>query len=479
MDYKKEKELLVLVLIFIIVLDISFICQNITSSLFFAVLISITILVILSLLYIVKINIDNKQKKLEEILYYDQITGLANKNKFLNDIISKIKNNKKYAVIVFDMKKFKTFIDLNGMTDANKYLKFIANILKKETKENELCAHIVDEHFALFYQYEYPIELVKRIKDINSQIINYNSNLNIELSFGIYCVEDKRFSSTLMFNKADLARKSIIDRYDILYAFYDEDIKKTNIELSDIENYMESSLINKEFIVDYQPKYAIKRKKLIGFEALTRWNHPKRGILFPSKFVPVFEGNGFIKKLDFYVLEEVCKTIKRYKEKGKDISISVNLSREDLKNLELVNDIQRVVNKYKIENKLIEFEFTESIVFDDVDLFISVVNDLKKLGFKTSIDDFGTGQSSLNSLKDLPIDILKIDKGFLERNNENGKLIIKDIIELAKKLGMRVVVEGVETKEDVKMLKDLDCDYGQGYYYSKPLIKKEMDKLLK
>lgn len=479
MNSKNEKELLFLILVFIIVVDIVFWCQNISSDLFYMILILITTIVFFAYLYVINRNNKAKRDEISKLLYYDPVTGLANKNKFINDLNNKIKSKDKYAVIVFDMKNFKKFVDQNGVNETNRFLKFIANILKKETKDYELCANIVDEHFALLYKYEYPIEIVKRIKDINLQIVNFDINLNIELSFGIYCITDKRFSSTLMFNKADLARKTILEKYDILYAFYDDEIKKNNIELSDIENYMDSSLNSGDFIVDYQPKYRIDRKKLVGFEALVRWNHPKRGILFPNKFIPIFENNGFIRKLDLYVLEEVCKTIKKFSSKYKIFPISLNLSRLDMKNPNLISDIETIVNKYKIEPKLIEFEFTENMIFDDTSLFIETVNKLKNLGFLTSIDDFGTGQSSLNALKNLPVDILKIDKGFLDDNNKNGKMIIKDIIKLAKKLNMKVVVEGIEKKEEVKMLKELSCDYGQGYYYSKPLLRKEMEKLLK
>ena len=479
MDYKKEKELLVLILVFILVIDIAFMCQNINSNLFYIILISITIIAFFALLYVISMENKSKQKELDKILYYDPITGLANKNKFLNDLNDILKSKEKYAVVVFDMKNFKSFVDLNGINEANKYLKYIANIVKKETKEYELCANIVDEHFAMLYKYNYPIQIIKRIKDINSKIIDYDSNLKIQLSFGIYCITDKRYSPTLIFNKADLARKSIVEKYDILYTFYDDEIKKNNVELSDIENYMDSSLNNGDFIVDYQPKYKIDRKKLIGFEALIRWNHPKRGILFPSKFISIFESNGFITKLDFYVLEQVCKTIKCYSKKRKMVPISLNLSREDLKNDNLINDIEKIVDKYKIAHNLIEFEFTESIVFDDTKHFIEIVTNLKKDGFLTSIDDFGTGQSSLNALKNLPVDILKIDKGFLSNNNKNGQLIIKNVVKLAKKLDMKVIVEGIENKEEVKMLKNLECDYGQGFYYSKPLLKRDIDKLLK
>ncbi|MEG1648001.1 MAG: GGDEF domain-containing phosphodiesterase [Bacilli bacterium] len=444
----------------------------------FFIILFLILLILLILSFNNKIN--KKKKILENLLYYDQVTGLPNKNKFLNDlnIIKTTKDN--YCVVVFDIINFKNFVDLNNLNETNKFLKFISKVIAEEMKDKEICANIYDDHFAFLLKYEEKNSIIERIKLINDKIVTYNKNLSINLSFGVYLITDKRFSATLIFNKANIARKSIIEKYDTLYAFYDDELKKSNIEISDIENYMEQSLNDKDFMIYYQPKYNLQRKKLIGMEALVRWMHPKKGFLFPEVFIPIFEKNGFIKKIDFYVLEEVCKNIKKWqKNKKKLVPISINISRVNLKNYRLIEEIDFYVSKYEIPHNLLEFEFTESVIFNDVAGFINIIKTLKKDGYKVSIDDFGAGHSSLNILKNLPADILKIDKEFLTGNSKKGNIIIANTIKLAKELNMKVIIEGVENKEQVKLLKDMGCDYGQGYYYSKPLSIKEIEKLLK
>ncbi|MDD3187528.1 MAG: GGDEF domain-containing protein [Bacilli bacterium] len=220
MKESKEKELLFLVIIFIIIFDVSFIFSNIRSTIFYSVLIGITIICLGAIFHIIVQERIKKEKEIETLLYYDKVTKLPNKNKFLNDIPKTIKNKEKYAVIVFDMRDFKELLDDIGLTEVNKFLKNIASIIKKETKSNELCSNISDDHFALLYEYKKESDLEDRIKSINKQIKEYDIKQKITLSFGIYPITDKRFSSTLMFNKASLARKEIVDKKNILFNFY-------------------------------------------------------------------------------------------------------------------------------------------------------------------------------------------------------------------------------------------------------------------
>lgn len=470
-----------IILIVILALNILAFTSIINITLFNFLMIFITIILLFILiLLIIDRNYNSKEEKIKNLVYYDQITNLPNKNKFLNDLQLKLKQKQKYVIIVFDMKNFKDYIEAAGIASVNKFLKFIAETLLNIIDKDELCANIYEEHFALLLKYANNNDIISRINKINDQIVNYSPNFKIVLSFGIYYICDKRYSTSLIFNKADLARKSIVDKYDHLYAFYDEKLKKSSASILDIENYMEESLKKNQFIIYYQPKYSIQRKRLIGFEALVRWNHPKNGILYPEQFISIFEKNGFIKELDFYVLKEICKNIKKWSKLNyKKIPVSFNISREDLKNPDFITNLNDIVEKYEVDKNLIELEFTESIIFSDVNAFINTTKNLHSLGYKMSIDDFGAGHSSLNVLKNIPVDILKIDKEFLKQNNHRGEIIIADTISLAKKLNMKVVIEGVENKNQVTFLKKIGCDYGQGYYYSKPLMLKEVEKLIK
>lgn len=475
---KKEKELAFLIITLVILLDILYLFKLIDVNHFIYLMSS---LLIISLLATIFSYIDEKKakekKKIEELMYYDKVTNLPNKDKFLNDL-NIYKNQDRYCVISLEVKNFKEFLDVFGITETNKFLKFIANSIKMSIQDNELVSYINESIFALALKYNNDSEIEERINKINEKISS-NNKINIKLSFGIYVITDRRFSASLILNKANVARNKISDNYNILYSFYNEDMKYQNIELSDIENYMEESLKHKDFVVYYQPKYDVGKSKIIGLEALIRWIHPKRGILSPDSFISIFEKNNFILKLDMYVLEEVCKTINKWQKNGiKVVPISVNLSRCDLDNNNLIENIKKIVKKYNINPNYIEFEFTESIIYNNMEKFLNVINILHQIGFVVSIDDFGAGHSSLNILKNLPVDTLKIDKEFLSEDSQKGKIIIANTISLAKNLNMKVLMEGVESKKQVSFLKKMNCDYAQGYYYNKPLSIKEIEKIL-
>ncbi|MEG0115771.1 MAG: EAL domain-containing protein, partial [Hydrogenoanaerobacterium sp.] len=226
--------------------------------------------------------------------------------------------------------------------------------------------------------------------------------------------------------------------------------------------------------------------KIVGAEALIRWNHPQKGLIPPIMFVPIFEKNGFIKKIDLYVFEQTCQMFARWRNAGFGdipITVSVNLSRLHIHNTNLAEQLLEITQKYEIDPSLIELELTESMVFYNTVELIDTMHKLKSVGFKISVDDFGSGYSSLNLLKDLPADILKLDKAFLDGlessdSNNAGQMIIKKIIEMAQCLNLITVAEGVETAEQVKMLTQMGCNIAQGYYYAKPMPMKEFENLL-
>lgn len=476
----KELELAILIIILVILLDTLYLLKVINIVYFAYFMASLMIVSLLGTIFTYMDERKRKEKKqIEDLMYYDKVTNLPNKTKFLEDL-NFIKNQGKYCVVSLEVKNFKQFLDVFGITETNKFLKFMANSLKLNVENDELIAYINEDEFALALKYDSNDVLEKRLTKINNKIVESSKSIKVVLSFGIYVITDRRFSSSIMLNKANVARKKISDNYNVLCSFYDDNMKSENIELSDIENYMEESLKHKDFIVYYQPKYNVSKNKIIGLEALIRWIHPKRGILSPDSFIGVFEKNNFILKLDMYVLEEVCKTISKWKKNGiKIVPISVNLSRCDLEKNNLISDIQKIVKKYSIEPKYIEFEFTESIIYDNMNKFLNVINVLHQIGYVVSIDDFGAGHSSLNILKNLPVDTLKIDKEFLSEDSSKGKIIIANTITLAKDLNMKVLVEGVESKKQVSFLKKINCDYAQGYYYNKPLSIKEIENVLK
>ena len=238
---------------------------------------------------------------------------------------------------------------------------------------------------------------------------------------------------------------------------------------------MEKALLEREFVVYYQPKINMETEKIIGAEALVRWISKDKGFMNPGEFIPVFEKEGFIIELDFFVLEEAVKIIRDWLDNNKNpITISVNQSRVHLSNPYYIERLKNLINKYQIPTKFIELELTESL-FMDIDVALETVKKIKELGFSVSVDDFGSGFSSLNMLKSMPIDVVKIDREFLNEseNSQKAQKIISKIVEMAKELDMEVICEGVEKIEQAEFLKSIGCYYAQGFLYAKPMPETE------
>ncbi len=281
-------------------------------------------------------------------------------------------------------------------------------------------------------------------------------------------------------DRANTARKTIKGGHKNSFAFYDKEMHKKILKEKEIENSMVDALNNGEFIVYFQPKYSLSDYQIIGAEALVRWDNPQKGLIPPIEFIPVFERNGFIVNIDFYVFEEVCKKIREWMDEGqKVVPISVNLSRMHFVNSNFIEEFKLIVDKYKIPTRLIELELTETAVLDNIEGLLDTMNNLKEKGFVISMDDFGTGYSSLNLLKELPVDILKLDRAFFTEKDEsnNEKIVISNVIKMAKELKMKVISEGVETISQVEFLKQIGCDMVQGYLFSKPMPVKEFEKI--
>lgn len=285
----------------------------------------------------------------------------------------------------------------------------------------------------------------------------------------------------LMYDKATIAAAQCKGKYMETVAYYDNQLSQKLMEEQAISGEMNQALEQKQFEVYLQPKYNGKTNQSCGAEALVRWNHPKKGMIAPSVFIPVFEKNGFIYKLDYFVWETICGFLKKWMDQGKNpFPVSVNVSRVNIYNPHLVDDMIGLVKKYKIPARLLNLELTESAFIENQELVMSTMQRLREAGFVILMDDFGSGYSSLNILKDIDIDILKVDMKFLPVKFTNGKSekIITSIIRMAKWLDLTVVVEGVETKEQLKFLKSIGCDYFQGYYFAKPMPVKEYEVLM-
>ena len=357
---------------------------------------------------------------------------------------------------------------------ADQLLKTIIEEADAIFYSRELCIRMNADQFALFTRNTQDLEERFYVfsDKVNARALDLGIRYPIKFKRGVYQIRNREEDISLMIDKANMARKMLVGEEKDSVSYYSdrlaEDLKKTD----KIESEMETALFNREFKMYIQPKWDIKEDRLYGGEALVRWMKDDGNMIYPSDFVPVFEKNGFIEQLDIFMLESACKLIRDQLDNKQPIyPISVNQSRMLLNDPDYINRITEMLNKYQIPKGYIELEITESMLFSERDKMISILNELKEVEVQLSMDDFGSGYSSLNLLKDFPFDVLKIDKEFFSEatTSESSVWILRMIIEMAEGLGIRVICEGVETKEQIEMLQKIGCRYVQGYYYSKPI----------
>lgn len=413
---------------------------------------------------------------------YDKLTGLYDGVTFCRMVKNAVAedNEKKYALILFDIEKFKIVNELYGFDFADEVLEFIAFNMRNIFKETgAVICHFMSDFFGIFTEYDSEEDLIEMVKQISSKTSLYK-NVPVSLSFGIHKIRDRSLSPRLICDYANMAKKTVKGNRIVNYAFYTEKIKNRILEDKYIENEMEYALKNGQFSMYLQPKYNISTSEIIGAEALVRWVHPKKGLIMPDKFIPLFEKNGFIVNLDKYIWEQACIEIRKWIDSGQTpVPISVNVSRVNVGNPKLIEILNSLVEKYKIDKKYLELEITETVYYDDQNHLIETLNQLKKADYTLLMDDFGSGFSSLNMLKNTPFDILKIDRNFLNETmvTDKGKKIILHTISLSNDIGINTVAEGVETKEQAEYLLECGCNVAQGYYYSKPVELNVFDEM--
>ena len=416
-------------------------------------------------------------KQMKDYEEYDSLTGLYNDDKFEIEakLLMHTNPEKAYCIVALDINRFKIINEVYDTKTGNNILKYIAKVLKEVTPKTTLCSRMYADTFSIFVEYTDKEEIVKLIDVIYDRIRNNPQGIALTSSYGVYFVEaeeDKQVPIGVMRDRALIAKKTIKKDALTYYAFFSDKFRTDIIMEQEIESEMHTALEEKQFVIFLQPKVKLSDESLIGAEALVRWRHPKKGLLTPDKFIPVFESNGFIVRLDEYVCEEVCKFIRGWMDAGvKPVPISVNLSRLHIYSGDIIKYLTDIVKKYDIAPELLRIEVTETLFMADTDELNSVLTELHSLGFKVEMDDFGSGYSSLNMLRTVPVDTVKIDKDFFgdEMNADKGKIVVGHTISMAKDLEMEVIAEGVETKEHVAFLKNSKCDVGQGFFFSKPM----------
>ncbi len=449
------------------------------------VLAIVVIIVILAICIYIVISNNRKQKQLFEYAYIDPVTKKGNIYYFRKkgqEILEKGKlqeSNVAQYIAVLDINKFKMINKAYGYKTGDSILKGIAEELETLLGKESLICRYSNDYFAILFEYKEDIhkilnKMVRSIENLKIEDNVYNLSVNI----GIYQLTEEDRNISEVMDKAIIAHSA--SKGDVFDKFHIYD-KKTERELekeSRIEHEMNNALENKEFKVYYQPKVNTKTEKLYGAEALVRWEHNGK-MVPPSEFIPLFEKNKFILKLDLYIFEQVCSDMKMWKEKyGKEPVISVNVSREHFLDEHFLEKYMMIAAKYGVDTSKIDLEITESATIEAGIDIIEIMNKMKRLGFIISIDDFGTGYSSLSAIQDMPADILKIDKSFVDRIGKNEKNIIDYILNIAKELKLTTIAEGVETKAQRDYLLEKGCDIIQGYYYAKPMPKEEFEEYM-
>lgn len=424
------------------------------------------------------IDISNQKKnhKLYKTAYIDPITLLGNDSYFKENGSIFLQNNlKNKYVITLDINKFKALNNIYGYEFCNKILKVLGKNLTNILPSNNITCRISNDIFASIFSYQEDIQklLDKIFYDVPKLNID-NKNIHVNLAIGVYKVRPNDNDINKALDKSYIARSKIKGLYNENYYIFDDILENQLMEEQKIESCMDEALLNNEFEIVYQPKTFTSNEKIAGAEALVRWHHDKY-IISPNKFIPLFEKNKFIIKLNLYIFEQVCKDLAEWKKTYDFVpTISINVSKEHFINENFIDEYVRITDKYNIERNTIDLEITESATIDENIDILKILNNIKKQGFIISLDDFGTGYSSLSMLQNMPIDIIKIDKIFIDQANLNtNKNIINYIMLIAKRLEVNTIVEGVETKAQADFVKNLKCDMIQGYYYSKPISKLE------
>lgn len=412
----------------------------------------------------------------------DELTGLPARQQHRYQVAEALRTRKgNYAYISCDIIDFKCFNEAYGYDCGTETLRYIASSWQKSLQKNECLTRISEDHFCMLLAFESAAALEDRLQKLfleTTEEIRKDRGGKHSLAFrcGVYVVEGNQNVNVIR-TRAELARMQAETCYSTAIMFYDKENVRKRLREKELEDDMETAVEARELVVYFQPKFDVLSEKVIGAEALVRWNHPERGMLHPETFIPLCEANGFIRAIDFYVLEEVCRRIKQWKDSGcKPIKISVNFSRMHLHDENFVEKLKGVLEKYEVEPCYVEIELTESIAYGETENLVKVMKQVKAAGFGLSMDDFGSGYSSLNLLREMPLDVLKLDKDFFGEYKESSgreQKIIHHIISMAKDLDITVLAEGVETEQQKNFLKESRCDIIQGYYYAKPM---PMDK---
>ena len=409
---------------------------------------------------------------------HDSLTDLFTKEFLYESIRKKLDENpdKEYMIHYIDIQDFKLINDVYGNEFGDRALKSLAKFLREHVPADGVFGRIGGDTFGVLVPKEAFVEQQLEDALMNFSMGDGPHDHHIVIHVGVYEVVERNMEVSFMFDRALLAMSTIDDEYRTHIAIYDEKIRKDVLWAQHISGQLKEALKQRNVIPYLQP-IVDTRGRIVGAEALARWIHPQDGFLSPAEFIPVFEKNGMIIEIDRHMWRCACEILSDWGKQGLDLFISVNISPKDFYFMDVASEIKALAKEYEIDHSKLRIEITETVMMTDVENRMKVLDDLRKDGFIVEMDDFGSGYSSLNLLKDMPVDVLKIDMRFLTSNSDDMKArtILQNIINLSEDLGMFSLTEGVETKSQLEMLSEMGCKLFQGYYFAKPLPLSEFD----
>lgn len=410
----------------------------------------------------------------------DAATGLLGKEAFFDEAAAYLRHSgaRDVSIVCFDVDHFKLFNDLHGLDCGDELLRYLGRALALRFSPDgaQPLARLAADTFALCATGIRPERVERILVDISSECPN---GIDAIVRAGVYRIEDPASPVSIMCDRAVIALRTVKGSYFDRVALYDPGMREALVLEREVVAGVESALREDRIELFLQPKCNIRTGKIVGAEALARWRHPERGIVAPGEFIPLIERNGLVRSLDLRVWEKTAAWIRGLIDEGvQPVPVSVNVSRADIYLVDVAAELHALVERYGIEPSLIEVEITESAYSERPDRIVAAFDELAERGFTVLMDDFGSGYSSLNMLKDINVDVLKIDMRFLDRDDRRSKDIMESVIRMARWLDLPVIAEGVETREQVNFLLDVGCSYAQGYYYARPMEAAAFEVLL-
>lgn len=425
------------------------------------------------------------EKQILHLSYHDPLTGFPNRLSFMRELRKEIIKSNRIAILFLDLDNFKSVNDQLGHDLGDIFIKEAAKNIKSSIRPSDMAARMGGDEFIIMLRNAQDEKVVQTVvsrilKKFNKPIIVENKEFVVTCSIGVAIYPQHGSTPEELIKNADNALTHVKKGNKNDFLIFNKDIESQSLERRILESAMRNALENEQFFIQYQPKINMITNKLVGMEALVRWEHQDLGVIPPGKFISIAEEIGLIIPLGEWVLKRTCQqVVKWHKKYNTSIVVSVNVSVRQLEDPHFIDKLKKILKETKIKPQLLEIEVTESILAD-VQNAVEVLNKIRALGVKVSVDDFGTGYSSLSYIKHLPIDIIKIDASFVRdiHMNEESRAIVKAVLNIANSVGLNVIAEGVELKEQIEILCADGCQFAQGYYFSKPLNQNDFEQYL-